>query len=165
MSLRLKTSSRSCTHRRRDRHLDPRYHISSHRMSDDWRNKIQELTSQELTCVDCNRTFSLPASEQLFRREQGLTDPESCPECRLRQRAARNADLISLYERVNASSSHGEYRDRRRKAPSRGGQPEGVRQRFNTGCASCGAETQVPFVPRGDRPVYCRACYNAHRGR
>jgi CxxC-x17-CxxC domain-containing protein len=22
----------------------------------------------------------------------------------------------------------------------------------------------VPFVPAGDRPVYCRSCYNARRG-
>jgi CxxC-x17-CxxC domain-containing protein len=26
-------------------------------------------------------------------------------------------------------------------------------------CASCGVETQVPFKPRGDRPVYCRSCF------
>lgn len=26
-------------------------------------------------------------------------------------------------------------------------------------CASCGAETTVPFVPRLDRPVYCSACF------
>ncbi|MDQ3541349.1 MAG: hypothetical protein M3440_11720 [Chloroflexota bacterium] len=23
----------------------------------------------------------------------------------------------------------------------------------------------VPFVPRGDRPVYCRECFNARKGR
>ncbi|HET8843927.1 MAG TPA: CxxC-x17-CxxC domain-containing protein, partial [Ktedonobacteraceae bacterium] len=28
-------------------------------------------------------------------------------------------------------------------------------------CASCGAETTVPFQPREDRPVYCRECYQA----
>jgi CxxC-x17-CxxC domain-containing protein len=26
-------------------------------------------------------------------------------------------------------------------------------------CSSCGTETEVPFVPKGDRPVYCRACF------
>jgi CxxC-x17-CxxC domain-containing protein len=26
-------------------------------------------------------------------------------------------------------------------------------------CANCGTETQVPFQPRGTRPVYCRDCY------
>jgi CxxC-x17-CxxC domain-containing protein len=26
-------------------------------------------------------------------------------------------------------------------------------------CASCGGVARVPFVPRGDRPVYCRDCF------
>jgi CxxC-x17-CxxC domain-containing protein len=26
-------------------------------------------------------------------------------------------------------------------------------------CASCGNEARVPFVPRGDKPVYCSNCY------
>ncbi|MDQ3442260.1 MAG: hypothetical protein M3490_01415 [Chloroflexota bacterium] len=38
-------------------------------------------------------------------------------------------------------------------------------QRYNTVCAACGSEAQVPFVPRGDRPVYCRDCFNARKGR
>jgi CxxC-x17-CxxC domain-containing protein len=27
-------------------------------------------------------------------------------------------------------------------------------------CASCGAETEVPFKPSGDRPVYCFDCFS-----
>ena len=27
-------------------------------------------------------------------------------------------------------------------------------------CAACGAECQVPFVPRDDRPVYCSECFS-----
>jgi len=30
-------------------------------------------------------------------------------------------------------------------------------------CADCGQETEVPFVPSPDRPVYCRECYQKHR--
>ncbi|MCL4508136.1 MAG: zinc-ribbon domain containing protein [Chloroflexi bacterium] len=30
-------------------------------------------------------------------------------------------------------------------------------------CASCGAATVVPFVPRGSRPVYCSLCYESLR--
>lgn len=26
-------------------------------------------------------------------------------------------------------------------------------------CADCGEETEVPFKPDPDRPVYCRECY------
>lgn len=31
-------------------------------------------------------------------------------------------------------------------------------------CSECGQETEVPFVPKGDRPVYCRACFEAKGG-
>ena len=30
-------------------------------------------------------------------------------------------------------------------------------------CAECGAETQVPFLPKEDRPVYCSDCFAANR--
>ncbi len=26
-------------------------------------------------------------------------------------------------------------------------------------CSNCGKETEVPFKPTGDRPVYCRECF------
>jgi CxxC-x17-CxxC domain-containing protein len=32
---------------------------------------------------------------------------------------------------------------------------------FDAVCAQCGTPTTVPFKPRGDRPVYCRACYTS----
>ena len=32
-------------------------------------------------------------------------------------------------------------------------------------CAACGQETTVPFVPRTDRPLYCRDCFQSHRPR
>jgi CxxC-x17-CxxC domain-containing protein len=31
-------------------------------------------------------------------------------------------------------------------------------------CAACGKETEVPFQPSGDRPVYCRECFQKQRG-
>ena len=30
-------------------------------------------------------------------------------------------------------------------------------------CANCGKPTQVPFEPKGDRPVYCSECFAAMR--
>jgi CxxC-x17-CxxC domain-containing protein len=27
-------------------------------------------------------------------------------------------------------------------------------------CAQCGKQTEVPFQPRGDKPVYCRDCFD-----
>jgi CxxC-x17-CxxC domain-containing protein len=37
------------------------------------------------------------------------------------------------------------------------------RQVFPAICADCGKETKVIFEPRGDRPVYCRKCFDARR--
>ncbi|MDP3997847.1 MAG: hypothetical protein Q8P73_05105 [bacterium] len=34
---------------------------------------------------------------------------------------------------------------------------------FDAVCADCGQTTQVPFQPSGDRPVYCRDCFQKHR--
>ncbi|MEK7581310.1 MAG: CxxC-x17-CxxC domain-containing protein [Patescibacteria group bacterium] len=30
---------------------------------------------------------------------------------------------------------------------------------YNVKCSNCGKDTQVPFQPSGDRPVYCRDCF------
>ena len=38
-----------------------------------------------------------------------------------------------------------------------------VRELHTVVCASCGQETQVPFKPRLDRPVYCRDCFERER--
>ncbi len=39
------------------------------------------------------------------------------------------------------------------------------RPMFDVVCSSCGRPTQVPFEPRGDRPVYCRDCFERERMR
>jgi CxxC-x17-CxxC domain-containing protein len=35
---------------------------------------------------------------------------------------------------------------------------------FAAVCAQCGQQTQVPFEPRGDKPVYCSACFSERGG-
>jgi CxxC-x17-CxxC domain-containing protein len=30
-------------------------------------------------------------------------------------------------------------------------------------CSNCGRDTMVPFEPTGDKPVYCRECYQQLR--
>jgi CxxC-x17-CxxC domain-containing protein len=39
----------------------------------------------------------------------------------------------------------------------------GPRQMFDVTCAKCGKATQVPFQPKGDRPVYCSDCFRDMR--
>ncbi len=40
----------------------------------------------------------------------------------------------------------------------------GPREMHDAVCSDCGAQTQVPFKPVEGRPVYCRDCYQKHRG-
>ncbi len=39
----------------------------------------------------------------------------------------------------------------------------GPREMHKATCADCKQETEVPFKPSGDRPVYCKECYQNHR--
>jgi CxxC-x17-CxxC domain-containing protein len=89
-----------------------------------------------LTCRDCGATFVFSAGEQSFYAAKGLQhEPQRCPTCRANRRRERAG-----------------YEDPVREAG------RGVNTRVI--CASCGAETTVPFVPRNSRPVYCSTCYS-----
>ena len=37
------------------------------------------------------------------------------------------------------------------------------REMHDVTCADCGTNTQVPFKPDGERPVYCKDCYRKHK--
>lgn len=38
------------------------------------------------------------------------------------------------------------------------------RQMFQVNCAKCGKPAEVPFQPKGDRPVYCSDCFRTMKG-
>ncbi|WP_161820761.1 zinc-ribbon domain containing protein [Sporotomaculum syntrophicum] len=90
-----------------------------------------------LNCKDCGADFVFTASEQQFYADKGFAnEPGRCPECRAARKAANNR---------GGGNSYGRER----------------RQMFDAVCSACGKETQVPFQPRGDKPVYCRDCYRS----
>lgn len=90
-----------------------------------------------LTCRDCGQTFTFTASEQEFFQQKGYTnEPQRCPSCRSARRSQSGGD----------------------------GYSRGPRQMFPAVCAQCGKDTQVPFQPRGDRPVYCSDCFSKQGG-
>jgi len=39
------------------------------------------------------------------------------------------------------------------------GYGKGPQTMYKAKCSDCGEETEVPFKPDPDRPVYCRECY------
>ncbi len=41
----------------------------------------------------------------------------------------------------------------------------GAREMHDAVCANCGAQTQVPFLPKNDRPIYCSDCFAQMRNR
>ena len=37
------------------------------------------------------------------------------------------------------------------------------REMHKVTCSECGKETEVPFKPDGERPIYCRDCFQNHK--
>jgi CxxC-x17-CxxC domain-containing protein len=95
-------------------------------------------TDKTLTCQDCGQTFTFSADDQEFFATKGYSEPKRCPNCRQARKA----------ERGGGGGGGG------------GGGYGGPRQMYPATCAECGKETEVPFEPRGDRPVYCRDCFS-----
>ncbi|MFA7175409.1 MAG: CxxC-x17-CxxC domain-containing protein, partial [Kiritimatiellia bacterium] len=62
----------------------------------------------------------------------------------------------------NEPSRCRDCRDNRKRERESGGSGQS-RQLFKVTCAQCGVETEVPFQPRGDRPVYCRECFQSQK--
>ncbi len=100
---------------------------------------------KSIQCSDCGATFTFSADEQEQFASRGYTnEPKRCPTCR----QARKAQLDT------GSSGYRGGRTGSRSYSS------SSRQMFPVKCATCGKDTQVPFEPRGDRPVYCSDCYH-----
>jgi len=93
-------------------------------------------TDETLTCVDCGQHFPFTAGEQEFFAVKGFTNkPNRCSQCRAARKSGR---------------------------PGNGGRGGGARREmFTATCSQCGGVAEVPFQPRGDKPVYCRDCFGA----
>ncbi len=101
-------------------------------------------TDKTLSCRECSAEFVFTAGEQEFYATRGLqNEPGRCPTCRAARRANRSAGSYSGTRSYGRSS----------------------REMHSAICAECGVETQVPFEPRNDKPVYCSPCYDKVRGR
>ena len=89
---------------------------------------------RDLVCVECNQTFVFTADDQQYHSDKGYTnEPKRCPSCRQARRTNRMSD---------------------------GGGFGGMRREMHPAvCAECGKDTEVPFRPTGERPVYCNECY------
>jgi CxxC-x17-CxxC domain-containing protein len=97
------------------------------------------FADKTLVCRGCGREFIFSAGEQQFYQLKGLlNEPGRCPACRAARKAERGAAGFDAAE------------------PRR-------REMHPAICAECGAQTLVPFLPRGDKPVYCSPCFDRVR--
>jgi CxxC-x17-CxxC domain-containing protein len=105
-----------------------------------------------ITCQDCGTEFVFTTGEQEFYAQKGFTnEPSRCPSCRQQRKASGGRGGSRNYgERDSYGGREGGYRS-------------GSREMHTAICASCGKEAQVPFVPRGDKPVYCSDCFQQQR--
>ncbi len=94
------------------------------------------MEEKTLTCRDCGVEFTFSVREQEFYKEKGfMHEPARCPACRSARRGQRPSN----------------------------GQQSGPRQMYPAICAQCGKETEVPFQPRTDKPVYCIDCFRENK--
>lgn len=100
-------------------------------------------TDKTLTCRDCGQEFVFTTGEQEFYATRGFqNEPSRCPACR----SARKAQNDGGGSRMGSG-------------------PRQPREMHTVTCAECGKETQVPFKPSGDRPVYCQDCFQTKKTR
>ncbi|MBX3171057.1 MAG: zinc-ribbon domain containing protein [Candidatus Eremiobacteraeota bacterium] len=106
-------------------------------------------TDMTLTCTDCNQSFTFTSGEQEFHAQKGFSNrPSRCPSCRAARKASGGGG-----GRSGGGGFGGGF-----------GGGGGSRQMHPATCAQCGKETEVPFVPSGNRPVYCRDCFSSQSG-
>jgi len=90
---------------------------------------MDQRADKRCTCKECHREFAFTAAEQ-------------------EEYAARG--------RYHAPGRCPECREARARRKQEQG---GAKASHVVTCARCGVRTRVPFVPRNDKPVYCRACF------
>jgi CxxC-x17-CxxC domain-containing protein len=102
---------------------------------------------KSIQCSDCGVNFTFSAGEQEQFTQRGYTnEPKRCPECRQARKARQSGNEGSSY-RGNGNS----YGSR------------ASREMFAVKCSECSKDTEVPFKPSGDRPVYCSDCFRKVR--
>jgi CxxC-x17-CxxC domain-containing protein len=100
------------------------------------------VPDKTLTCSDCLQEFVFSAEEQEFYASRGFAEPKRCRSCRAVRRNQREGGTDAAFSRP----------------------PRPERELFDVVCSNCGQPTKVPFQPRGDRPVYCRECFERMGG-
>ena len=105
------------------------------------------FTDKTLKCIECQQDFTYTVAEQELHQSLGYqNEPKRCTPCREAKRQRKGG---AGGPRAGAGNG------------ARGG--GAPREFFAAICGECGKEAQLPFKPRGDRPVYCSDCFGQQR--
>lgn len=88
-----------------------------------------EKQDRTMKCKECGNDFVFTSGEQAFYAEKGFENEPT-----------RCPDCRRMKKRERSMGR----RDRRL---------------YDAVCAECGQKAQVPFQPNGQKPVYCRECF------
>ena len=98
---------------------------------------------KQVTCHDCGTVFTFSTKEQEEFASMGrFNAPKRCVPCRAKRKPTtfKNDSIPNV---IGRNIDYG-------PAP---------RRTYAAKCSTCGKDTQVPFEPRPDRPVYCYDCF------
>lgn len=148
---------------------------------------MSNFADKTLKCIECQQDFTYTVAEQELHQSLGYqNEPKRCNPCReaKRQRkpaggggggGAQAGGGGERQERPRGGGDRGPRGGGDRDRGPRGGGREGGGDRGDRGggppqreyfmaiCAECGKEAQLPFKPRGDRPLYCSECFDKKR--
>jgi len=152
---------------------------------------MSTFADKTLKCMECQKDFTYTVADQELHQSLGYqNEPKRCNPCReaKRQRkgpapagGAPEGGGAPRPPRANGGDRPprgggggdrgprgGGGGDRGRRGGGReGGQlgdmPAPSREYFMAICNECGKEAQLPFKPRGDRPIFCSECFDKKR--
>jgi CxxC-x17-CxxC domain-containing protein len=130
-----------------------------------------DYSDKTISCIDCQAEFIHSATDQQRYAERGFTnEPKRCPTCRAKRKTQGGGSGGGGGGGRGYGGGGGGYGGGGGGYGGGGGGYGGgggsraPKQFFPATCAECGKETEVPFKPSGDRPVYCRDCFKSRRG-
>jgi CxxC-x17-CxxC domain-containing protein len=91
------------------------------------------MADQQITCRDCNASFTFTEGEQAFYQERGLAAPQRCKDCRQKRKSER-LQTRQMYPATCAKCG-----------------------------AACEVPFKPRPEAEGGRPVLCLACFKADR--
>ncbi|MBR5288759.1 MAG: zinc-ribbon domain containing protein [Clostridia bacterium] len=90
---------------------------------------------RNLVCRQCGASFVFSESEQALYMEKGFT------------REPQRCEACRMSKKALESAE----------------KPK--KEMYPAICAACGCQTELPFRPTGDKPVYCYACLLSRKGK